>query len=98
MAIINAQLGKHADALTMWEDMLQVQVKTLGLEHPDVASAYNNIGEVYRHQAKYLEALEMYDKSLKIKSKVYDLDHPVVADTKVCRLNTWRHENSVDDE
>ena len=37
MAIIYAQLGKHADALTMWENVLQVQVKTLGLEHPVVA-------------------------------------------------------------
>ena len=33
--------GKYDDALATWQDMLQVQVKILGLEHPDVADTKN---------------------------------------------------------
>ena len=81
MAIIYAQLGKHADALPMWEDVLQVQVKTLGLEHPVVAATYSNIGVAYKEQAKYPEALDMYRKALAIDEKVHGPEHPDVAST-----------------
>ena len=30
--------GKHDDALTVWQEVLQVRVKALGLAHPLVAS------------------------------------------------------------
>ena len=82
MAIIHAQLGKYADALTMWDDVLQVQVKTLGLEHPDTAATQNNIGIVLFDQGKYPEALECHDKCLKTRVKVLGRNHPLVADTK----------------
>ena len=39
-AVYYAQ-GKYDDALATWQDVLQVQEKTLGLEHPDVAKTYN---------------------------------------------------------
>ena len=82
MAIINAQLSKHADALTMWEDMLQVQVKTLGLEHPLAATTQDNIGCVLQAQGKLPEALQMHEKALKTRVTVLGPEHPLVADTK----------------
>ena len=80
-AVYYAQ-GKHDDALTIWQDVLQVRVKILGLEHPDLAATYSNIGAVYRQQAKHLEALDMYRKALAIDEKVHGPDHLLVADTK----------------
>ena len=46
-----------------------------------MASIYNNIGEVYRHQAKYPKAMEMYTKSLEMQTKKLGPDHLVVAKT-----------------
>ena len=58
----------------------------LGLEHLEVAKTQNNMGEVFRKQAKYPEAFEMFQKSLATKEKVLGLEHPRVADTKVGQL------------
>ena len=33
--------GKHDNALTAWKEALQIQVKALGHDHPDVAKTYN---------------------------------------------------------
>ena len=67
--------GQHAGSLEVYDELLRAGIGLFGHNHPVVASTYNNIGEVYRHQAKYLEALEMYDKSLKIEIKVHSPDH-----------------------
>ena len=62
--------------------MLQVRVRALGLEHPDLAATYGNFGVVYDMQAKYPEALDMYRKALVIDEKVHGPEHPLVANTK----------------
>ena len=46
---------------------------------------------------EYEKALEYHNKDLAITIKVHGPEHLVVADTKVCHLNTWRHDHSVDD-
>jgi hypothetical protein len=35
---------------------LEIQKKALGEDHPDLATIYNNLGSVYKDQAKYEEA------------------------------------------
>ena len=38
IAVVLWKQGKHAEALAMWENVLRVQVATLGPEHLDVAA------------------------------------------------------------
>ena len=38
IAAVYLAQGKYDDALATWQDVLQVQVKILGLEHPVVAA------------------------------------------------------------
>ena len=45
----------------------------------DVATSYNNIGNVYDRQGQYERSLEYYQKALEIFIKVSGQDHPAVA-------------------
>ena len=74
--------GNFDGALMLFKKILK-NLASLGREHPGVAGTYNNIGEVYRQQAKYPEALNMYQKSLDINIKVHGCNHPLVASTMV---------------
>lgn len=71
----------YSKALDYYSRALAIREKVLGLEHPDTASCYNNIGGVYRHQKKYTEALTYYFKTLDICKKEYGLEHPHTAVT-----------------
>ena len=66
----------------------------VGQDHPDVASSYNNIGNVYDHQGKYEEALVQYRRALEIKIRVFGQDHPGVAKSKynIALLHKGRQE------
>ena len=46
--------GKYEDALVRYEQALKIVKKTLGPEHPHVASTLNNMAEVYRAQVRLL--------------------------------------------
>ena len=51
----------------------------MGIEHPDTAATYDNIGQVYYSQGDYTKALEYYFKALDIKEKVLGKEHPSTA-------------------
>ena len=53
--------------------------KVLDPLSPDLATTYNNIGNVYLAQGKNEEALKWLDKALAIREKVLDPLHPDLA-------------------
>jgi tetratricopeptide (TPR) repeat protein len=59
-------------ALAIWE-------KTLGPEHPNVATGVNNLAELYRAQGQYAQAEPLYRRALAIDEKSYGAEHPIVA-------------------
>ena len=82
IAHVRAQQGQHSTALQMWQESLDIKIKVLGLDHPDVASTQDNIGCVLDDLGKSEDALEMHKKALQTHIVVLGPDHPVVADTK----------------
>ena len=74
--------GDFDGALKLYRKVLTNDLARLGPDHLVVATTQNNIGEVYRKQAKYSEALDMYHKSLATTEKVFGPEHTHVADTK----------------
>ncbi len=56
--------------MEFYEKCLAIQLKTLGSEHPSVATTYNNIGSVMDNQGEYEKALEYYEKSLELESLI----------------------------
>ena len=60
---------------------LEIGEKTLGKDHPIVATYINNLAELLRTQGRYSEAEPLYRRALEIGEKVLGKDHPDVAMT-----------------
>jgi len=77
-AFIHEYLADYPQALQYYHRALSRATAQFGENHPDVATCYNNIGNVYNIQGDYTRALEYYDKALKILLH-NDENHPDVA-------------------
>ena len=55
--------------------------RSLGPDHPDVATMLNNLALLYDNQGRYAEAEPLFRRSLAIYEKALDPDHPLVATT-----------------
>ena len=64
-----------SDALLFLGKSLSIKEKEFGLDHPDTAISYNNIGDVYSDQGNYPKALEYSLKALVIREKELGFDH-----------------------
>jgi CHAT domain-containing protein/tetratricopeptide (TPR) repeat protein len=73
------QNGRYADAIPIAERALEVAAKTIGPNDPRVATALNNLAELYRVQGKYSDAEPLYKRSLEITEKALGKNHPHVA-------------------
>jgi len=67
--------GEYDKALGWFDETLKICEKILGLEHPNTATANNNIANIYRVKGEYDKALARYNKALKIHEKVLGLEH-----------------------
>jgi tetratricopeptide (TPR) repeat protein len=74
-----AHFADYDKALEFHKKCLDIRQKTLGADHPDVASSHNNIGMVLRGQGEYNKALEAYQQCLEIRLKSLGADHTDVA-------------------
>jgi len=71
--------GQPRDALGMYQVALDCAMAEWGKEHPNVATCYGNIGNVYSAQGDYDNALLQQHTSLEIKLRVLESEHPEVA-------------------
>ena len=78
-ACIAYELGRYADAQPLLEHALAIRKKSLGPDHPDVATSLNNLAALYRAQGLYAKAEPLYQQSLAIRKKSLGPDHPNVA-------------------
>ncbi|MBA4078453.1 MAG: hypothetical protein C0508_25715, partial [Cyanobacteria bacterium PR.023] len=70
--------GKYAEAETLFSKGLKAAGQS-GLDQLEVATAQNNLAEVYRAQAKYSKAEPLYKNSLTIREQALGPNHPTVA-------------------
>jgi len=71
--------GNYPLAAQAWAEALHIQERTLGSEHPEVATSLSNLALVYKDQARYAEAEPLYRRALAIDEKVLGPEHPDVA-------------------
>jgi len=78
----DTSLANYPKALAYNQKALAIHEKVLGTDHPDTATTYNNMAEVYRAQGDYAKALATNQKALTIREKVLGTDHPDTATTR----------------
>ena len=66
-------------ALDVYIHTILIKVKLYGTDHPNTASANDNIGLVYRKLGYYDKALEYLTKAMDIREKVFGFEHPSTA-------------------
>jgi len=75
-------------AIAHSEKCLEIRVKTLGVEHPEVANSYQIIGDIWLNLAKYKKAIEFYKKCLELRLKTLGDQHPDVA-IAYCNIGSY---------
>ncbi len=73
------ELAQYVESEQLYKRALAIREKSLGEEHPDVATSLNNLAGLYRAQGKYAEAEHMYSHALAIREKSLGKGHPDVA-------------------
>lgn len=79
---IHKRQRKFHEALFEYDRAHELLIKTLGPTHPDVASSWNNRGQLHAIQGNYDVALEQYEMALLIFRDIFggkDTKHPHIA-------------------
>jgi CHAT domain-containing protein/Tfp pilus assembly protein PilF len=66
--------GDYAEAEVLLTRALEIDVKALGSDSPEIANILNNLAEAYREQGKYADAEQMYVRAINIDTKAYGRD------------------------
>ncbi len=77
LALLNA--GKYPEAKPHLKRALEISKKTLGTNHPSMATSMNNLAELYRVKGNYKEAKPLYCRALEINEKALSPNHPDTA-------------------
>ena len=72
-------MGRYKEAEPLYVQALGLMEKNLGPDHPSVATALNNLAELYRAHGRYAEAELLHRRALGIREKALGPNHPEVA-------------------
>ena len=61
------QAGKFSEATPIAQEFLELSEKALGPDHPDTATALNNLAVLYRSMGDYAKAEPLYQRAVKIR-------------------------------
>ena len=62
-------MGEYKSAESIYKQVLEIIKSTLGEEHPDYASALNNLGILYREMGDYKLAEPLYKQALEVRKE-----------------------------
>jgi len=79
----------------LYAKALDLRHQTLGYEHPDVATALENLANLFDTRSNYAEAEHYYFWSLKIREKIRP-DDPLTSDTCAKLAWVYRAQGKVD--
>ena len=67
--------GDYAAAEPLYRQALDLSRRVLGPEHPDTATALNNLASLYKSQNRYADAWPLYQQALAVNEKALGPDH-----------------------
>ncbi len=98
IAPLQRSSGQFAEAEKIYKDVLNIQVRTLGRDHPDTALSLYDLAEIYQAQKRYGDAISFYRQALDTNRKSLGPSHPYTFDTLyslTCVLNlNGEHESA----
>ena len=71
--------ARYTEAEGCVQRAIDIGEKTLGPEHPNLATRLNNLGSLYWKQGKYEEAEPLYQRAIAIGEKTLGPEHPDLA-------------------
>ncbi len=71
--------GEYKKASDLFEQAVELAIKTFGPDHPYVATSLNKLASLYASLGRYANAEPLYQRSLKIREAKLGPDHPDVA-------------------
>lgn len=77
LALLTGLLKRYAEAETLAQRAVESKVKALGINHPDVLLALDQLGRIYSEQGKQQQARLCYEKAISIGDQVQLRRHPV---------------------
>lgn len=72
------EVGRYAEAIPLAEQVLSILEKIHGREHSEVATALNNLAELYRETGDYERAESLFKSALAIQKRASGPEHPEV--------------------
>ena len=72
-------MGRHEQALPLYQRALAIREKALGPDHPSTATSLNNLAGLYRAMGRHEQALPLFQRALAIMEKALGPDHPSTA-------------------
>src|SRR5215510_5393592 len=71
--------GYYGQAIPLAERASALREKTLGAEHPDMATSLYNLAGIYRDKGDYAQAEPLYRRALAIREKTLGAEHSLTA-------------------
>jgi tetratricopeptide (TPR) repeat protein len=75
LAFTYSSLGRHADALSLREQVLARTENALGPDHPDTARSLNNLAATCTYVGRYTKALGCQERALAIAEAAFGPEH-----------------------
>jgi tetratricopeptide (TPR) repeat protein len=79
IALLFEVKARYAEAEPLYGRALEIDEKSYGPNHPEVATDLNNLAELLRETNRLEEAEPLYRRALRIDETVYGRNHPSVA-------------------
>lgn len=85
---LNTQ-DKALEAEAICRQMLEVQRRYLGPDHPEVAATLHRLANALYKQLRHREAAEVYEQVVALDERIYGPEHPATADALVDMAITY---------
>ena len=92
LAVAYKSVGRLAEAIELYEQVLAEHERVLGPDHPDTLTVRNNLALAYLSVGRFGEAIELFEQVLAERERVLGADHP---DTLSVRNNLAHAYDSV---
>jgi tetratricopeptide (TPR) repeat protein len=89
--------GGYSEAEVLLKEVLEIDEREFGCEHPDTLSSMNNLALVYDSQGRYEDAEALHKPALALKEKNLGPDHPSTVNSMDNLALVYRSQGRYDD-